>query len=223
MSRASTITPFTEINQASGCESKISRRQSSGSIGPIRRRSRISFALAARVLLGIPVSMLNWSPVKCRRCERSNRKFTLPKGVDDCSGPNAQVAAFERRGTLAGQFGHELAAQIAVLGVQVLGAERVGQLEDLLSLMAESLRDAEAAVVLMSSHRVIPSSAPSKAWSTSRRGHIRRPMRRGYSGRKNLRCQSAHLWTRRGAVLESGERSLIGGPTSLRYDLCASC
>jgi hypothetical protein len=70
--------PPTEIIQAIGFDVSSSCLQNSGSICPMRRTSRISFALLASVLFGTPVSALRSSPVRCGRCVRSNKKFTLP-------------------------------------------------------------------------------------------------------------------------------------------------
>jgi hypothetical protein len=69
-----------------------------------------------------------------------------PHGVDRGPSPDAEVPTHERRGALARQLRDELAEQLAVLRVQVLGAERIGELEDLLDLMLARCRDSKGTV-----------------------------------------------------------------------------
>ena len=68
-------------------------------------------------------------------------------GVDRRSSPDAKVAARERRGALARQFGDQLADKLGVLSVEMLAAERVGELEHLLDVTPERLGDSKRVVV----------------------------------------------------------------------------
>jgi hypothetical protein len=69
----------------------------------------------------------------------------------------------ERRGTLAGQLGDELADEFAVPGVEVLAAERVGELEDLLDVVPESLGVTKGVVVTHVGKRVPRGGGPTQA------------------------------------------------------------
>ncbi len=78
-------------------------------------------------------------------------------GVDRRRRPDPEIAARERQRALAGELRHELADERTVLGVEVLGAEGVGEGEDLLDVVAERIGDAQR--VVGTCHRA-PASEP---------------------------------------------------------------
>jgi hypothetical protein len=90
--------------------------------------------LFAIVLLGTPVRSLG----------SVEQEVHTPDRVDRRRGPDPQIAAQQRRGTLARELGDQSRVQPGVLRIEMLGAEPIRQSDDLLDVGPQRARNLEA-------------------------------------------------------------------------------
>ena len=128
--RASTNSPLTWIIQAIGFLANMSGTFHSGSNWRILRSFRIAAALADPVASDTPNPRSISVMIMWCGWLGSPKKFTDPIDAHDPAGPRLGLAPDQRRGPLPGQDVRELAAELAVIVVQVLPAEGVGQGHD---------------------------------------------------------------------------------------------
>ena len=139
--------PLTEIIQAKGFDSSSSLRQNSVCNGPMRSdvSDHLGFVRDGALRhTGQPAQLVSR---QMRSLGPVEQEVHAAHRVDRRRSPNAKVAARERRWALASQLDDQLPDQFDVFGVEMLGTEWVGELEDLLNVVPERIGDAKWTVV----------------------------------------------------------------------------
>lgn len=125
----------------------MSRQRNSGSTTATPTMSRMSPALFAIVVFFTPRNALSWSALRCGHCGGVKEEVHLSHRVDHPGRPDVGPPALQRRRSLAGELGRHARADVRVLLIEVLGAERLDDRQDLARSRLRDLRNPQCVQV----------------------------------------------------------------------------